>query len=609
MRIIDSCRRPDPSVNAGPCIRSGVFAPFGAGVLRLLLCVLCFSALSAELNRVLGQGFEIKTADDGVPTLNDVQRLKIESGSDTANAYFMNSLLGIGTTSPGAKLHLTSGAGAEFLVDNASEWQAKDSGGTAQGFLWPRWTDNVTYLNFGVGGFNLRNNASSSKVFIEDDGDVGIGTTTPTRQLDTTGNVKLNNAFLGDVGHGATWAGFCHNSVPGTGTYALLQNNTADYTLINKDADAGWIGMRVNNADMMVVRESGNVGIGTTAPPTKLCVVGSAYVATAMSDAGEISIKDAAPQINFDDTDNNDWAIHVNSNKMYFIREPWTFTDLVLDGAGNIGIGDASPVSKLCLHGNLRRNDGQLYFRGHGDNNHGISYQAGPPDGLQVYGYNGITIEDRNGGTTMLANFDTTDMVVGSNILESTSASGTIRLKDYNNGDVHIDAGGGTPTVYISSPNISKNFIIPHPADPGRLLVHSTLEGPEAAVFYRGEGRLRDGRAEIVLPGYFEALTQEEGRTVQLSPASESPDAPVPALAHSPVRGGRFLVKASDDANPGQAFTWEVKAVRKDIPPLFVEPRKGEVEVHGVGPYTYYTRRGVPRHARTADAGFSLYPD
>ena len=69
-----------------------------------------------------------------------------------------------------------------------------------------------------------------------------------------------------------------------------------------------------------------------------------------MSGVGQLAIKGTSPQIDFIDADHNDWSIHVNSNKMYFIRQPWEFKDLVLDGAGSVGIGTDSPAARLHIN-------------------------------------------------------------------------------------------------------------------------------------------------------------------------------------------------------------------------------------------------------------------
>jgi hypothetical protein len=63
-----------------------------------------------------------------------------------------------------------------------------------------------------------------------------------------------------------------------------------------------------------------------------------------------LGIKSFAPQIDFIDTDRgNQWAIHVNESRMYFVREPWEKEDLVLDGKGNIGMGCIDPQGKLNI--------------------------------------------------------------------------------------------------------------------------------------------------------------------------------------------------------------------------------------------------------------------
>ncbi len=110
----------------------------------------------------------------------------------------------------------------------------------------------------------------------------------------------------------------------------------------------------------------------------------------------------------------------------------------------------------------------------------------------------------------------------------------------------------------------SKNFIINHPSKPGMKLVHSSLEGPEAGVYYRGEARLDNGQAVISLPDYFEALTRTEDRTIQVSAKGNPPY----MLSYGEIENGEFTVYGT---KPDGRFSWEVKAVRKDIAPLIVE--------------------------------------
>ena len=121
----------------------------------------------------------------------------------------------------------------------------------------------------------------------------------------------------------------------------------------------------------------------------------------------------------------------------------------------------------------------------------------------------------------------------------------------------------------------TKNFAIDHPLDPERReLVHSVVEGPEAAVFYRGEARLEDGRCTITLPAYFEKLTRREGRTVLITPKFAADEPSYAILAASAVVDGEFSVRAMAGDNLQQPFYWEVKAVRADVAPIEVEPLK-----------------------------------
>jgi hypothetical protein len=128
-----------------------------------------------------------------------------------------------------------------------------------------------------------------------------------------------------------------------------------------------------------------------------------------------------------------------------------------------------------------------------------------------------------------------------------------------------------------------KLFEIDHPSRPGRRLAHGSLEGPEFGVYYRGEAHLDGGSASVELPGYFEALTSPDGRTVQLTIIAED-DQPVPALAASRVRDGQFRVRTADGSSSTAAFFWEVTAVRADVPALDAEPEPAPVAAPAPAP-------------------------
>lgn len=136
------------------------------------------------------------------------------------------------------------------------------------------------------------------------------------------------------------------------------------------------------------------------------------------------------------------------------------------------------------------------------------------------------------------------------------------------------------------SQSVFKTFVIQHPKEQGRYLVHAAIEGPEGAVYYRGSARLLKGRAVVRLPDYFEALTRQEGRTVQLTNIDGFDRLAVASRQGRTIADGAFTVIA-DRRRSDQRFDWEVKAVRADGATLQVEPDQKTVEVGGFGPYTY----------------------
>jgi len=147
----------------------------------------------------------------------------------------------------------------------------------------------------------------------------------------------------------------------------------------------------------------------------------------------------------------------------------------------------------------------------------------------------------------------------GDTYIGGTVASGT---------NVHISLGGALFAAGTITSGASKAFRIKHPLDDKKDLLHACIEGPEVGVYYRGEAETDEGRAEITLPDYFEALTRPEGRSVLLTQLYQEEDDALALLAATSVIGGKFRVRSS---NPTQKFYWEVKAIRGDVEPLQVE--------------------------------------
>ena len=136
--------------------------------------------------------------------------------------------VGIGTSSPGSLLDVNGDMQTEGNINlkNTGAIWGKNTSGTLEFCLFPRYSDNMTYLNFGSAGFNIRNNASTSRMFITDSGIVGIGTSTsPSKgqlevqgtggaypqpangwSLQSTGTSSYPGTSAGNYGFSSIWA-------------------------------------------------------------------------------------------------------------------------------------------------------------------------------------------------------------------------------------------------------------------------------------------------------------------------------------------------------------------------------------------------------------------
>ena len=131
-------------------------------------------------------------------------------------------------------------------------------------------------------------------------------------------------------------------------------------------------------------------------------------------------------------------------------------------------------------------------------------------------------------------------------------------------------AGG---SWYVSA---TKTFIINHPQDNDKYLVHACLEGPEAGVYYRGKSEITNGESVTInLPNYVKDLATNFSVSI-----TAIYDGKIKIYNASDVfENGSFTVYGENGK-----FHWIVIGNRNNI---HVEPYKHEITIRGDGPYKY----------------------
>jgi hypothetical protein len=144
-----------------------------------------------------------------------------------------------------------------------------------------------------------------------------------------------------------------------------------------------------------------------------------------------------------------------------------------------------------------------------------------------------------------------------------------------------VNGIGPVPQITVSNgyitniENSNKTFVIEHPLDTNKYLVHACLEGPEAGVYYRGKGEIINNESvTIFLPNYVEVFAYDF--TIQITPVY---DGILKCYNFSEIANNQFNVYGKNGK-----FHWLVHGIRNT---LDVEPNKLNVSVNGYGPYLW----------------------
>ena len=305
--------------------------------------------------------FTTNTPTEGFALFNSNGTFLINSGGIPNNTSGNNRIsiigssgnVGIGTTSPATKLHVSGG---DIRIDDTER------------------------IEFGAGGVRINNDAAGRmyqraplgfywettggyRMVLNSSGKVGIGTTSPSQELHVNGNARLTGLFYDGSNSGGTSGQILSSdggqtewidgsAIPGVPAGSGTTNYLARWT---PDANTLGIGATYDNGT--------NVGIGTTSPQSKLHVAnGTLRTWTPTSGTSAIFESTASNRNFLTLTAANeaelwfgDASIQTKGRVRYEMgtnnMEFWTNATpkMVIEGGGDVGIGTTSPITQLTL--------------------------------------------------------------------------------------------------------------------------------------------------------------------------------------------------------------------------------------------------------------------
>lgn len=374
-----------------------------------------------------GSDFPFTPTNYGVSTSTTVGflngLLSTASSTFTGDTHFPGGIwntsgdVGIGTTSPTYKLSIF-GADYDARAELIAGVDGDDYGfgevifalynGAAAASRQPLFSFGAEGIytdagNLSTHDFYIYDAANSAyRLFIDTDGDVGIGTTTPAALLDVYGGlIHVDNTGLIQIGVDSG-SGV---DIKGNGfSYLDLSDaRTDDYDFRLLNLGNSFFLRSASVDDIFVATSAGNVGIGSSTPGAKLAVNGSTYLAGSLYATSTVQLTNYT---------NGGLGVDGAGNLYTFATSTWTFASSTLlsdnntwtglnvfgnasttqlsvsntayfpgsgiwNSSGNVGIGETAPGSKLSVSGGATI---------------GASYDttAAPTNGLIVQGNVGI---------------------------------------------------------------------------------------------------------------------------------------------------------------------------------------------------------------------------
>jgi len=242
--------------------------------------------------------------------------------------------VGIGTTSPGADLHVRGGTGANELVQRWGQGGGSGNYNTLELYKVADTTSDWILRTYQAGGsqcckigfgkYSATPWDGAQLVLDTSDGKVGIGTTSPSGTLDVNGSILITGEASPTAGSGQV-------------VFGKLSNDFYLGVASGEKLLRGFIG----GDEKITIDESGKVGINTSSPSLPLHIQGTESRIRLESSAGR----------SYDIVSGGGGALFASSFGIQDSSASGAPLRLVIDSTGKVGLNESSPDYSLHITG------------------------------------------------------------------------------------------------------------------------------------------------------------------------------------------------------------------------------------------------------------------
>jgi hypothetical protein len=214
---------------------------------------------------------------------------------------------------------------------------------------------------------------------------VGIGTNTPAYKFDVIGNTRFTGHHIQTSAHpGGTWNYLINTSGTPTG-WKLITGGT-----LNETNAGSFMLYNDQNEPHFILRQAGNIGIGTMEPISRLHVVSTGIrPATFESPVGDgtwVELTNTSPGGSVWSLVSTGQSSGEAAGNLLFHASGYGAV-ATMDRNGNMGIGTSNPSQKLSINGNIEVQGGRFYYLDRYFSMNLFAHSNGEPNGVCILPY------------------------------------------------------------------------------------------------------------------------------------------------------------------------------------------------------------------------------